>query len=152
MLRALTGPLYEPVSGRLVLTPALPRRARILTAPLFAPALWATLEYRAGPNRLQIQFRVDRTLPTAYNFGRTSGPKEETGDKEAKTAGKPGAVVIRQVILPQPENRALHLSASLNRSPVIGTTSEDGRGHVVFTPAGPVTLNAGQRIEFLFRP
>jgi uncharacterized protein (DUF608 family) len=148
VLRALSGPLYEPSSGRLMLTCAIPRRVRTWTLPLFAPTLWATFDYRSGPNRAQFQFRVDRTLPTASNFGRRTKAKS---DGNAKATTPAGAIVIRQVILPAPENRALHLTASLNRSPLTGTTAEDG-GHIVFTPDSPVTLSAGQRIEFLFRP
>jgi hypothetical protein len=147
LLQALSGLLYEPATGRLVLTPQLPRGARIMRLPLFSPALWATFEARAAPNRLQLQFRIDRSLPTASSY--------ETGAKrngDGSSSANPGAVVIKQVILPLPPNRALQLTASLNLSPVTGKTSEDGRGHIVFTPDGPVTLSAGQRIEFLFRP
>jgi hypothetical protein len=148
-LKALSGPVFEPPSGTLSLAPRLRQNERTFVAPIFAPGFWATLESRAAPNRLQLQFRLDRLLPIASNFKSTDqGPVQV--NKPLTAPG--GPLTIRQVILPAPKNPSLSLAASMNRSPVTGKTAVDSQGRVVFTPDAPIPMTTGQRLEFLFRP
>lgn len=155
LLRAITGPAYDPFSGRLTLAPKIAPGTRSFSAPIFAPTFWATLDYRAAPTRLQIQFRLERCLPIASSYEirkpERTGLSRQSGQNGLRSdAG--ASLVVKQVVLPAPQNPALQLSASLNRSPVTGRSALDGHGGVVFTPDSPVALTAGQRLEFLFRP
>jgi len=148
LLQAITGPAFDPVSGRLSLTPRVPPPERAFRVPVFAPTYWATMDYSAGPSRVQLQFTLDRSLPVATEY---EPPSSDTGRKKGPSTSA-AALTIRQVILAAPQNSALQLTASLNRSPLTGKSAPDGKGRIVFTPDAPITLSTGQRLEFLFRP
>ncbi len=149
VLPALAGYDFNAATGRLTLTPQLPKGARVLNVPIFAPNFWATLEYRPAATRIHLQFRLDRTLPVASPYERAKKEKKGAAAAGAETSS---GLIVKQVVLPAPPNPTMQLTASLGRAPLTGKSVSDGNGHVVFTPDAPVTLTTGLRLEFLFRP
>jgi hypothetical protein len=135
-LNTLLGFSLDLPQGRLILTPRLPAGQRSLSAPLFAPTFWAWMEYRPGPTRTILSFRLDRTTPIAVS-------------QELIQAG--AGLTIQQVTLPNIGLASPQVSASLQRAPVAGKAARDSRGRLVFSFDTPLKIDSGQRLEFVIR-
>lgn len=135
-MNALLGFSLDLPQGRLILTPRLPAGQRALSAPLFAPTFWAWLEYRPGPTRTILSFRLDRTTPIAVS-------------QELIQSG--AGLTLQKVTLPNIGLAAPQITASLARAPVSGKAGRDSRGNLVFTFDTPLRIDSGQRLEFVIR-
>lgn len=144
-LYALTGFSLDLPQARMTLAPRLPTPWKSLTVPLFAPGFWAWMDWRPGPTRARLAFRLDRMIPTAGTILQAltaaSTPQEGAG------------LVLRQIVLPNPGFGSPQVTASLGRAPAPGKVTPDAQGRLLFTFETPIKLTAGQRVEFtLFAP
>jgi hypothetical protein len=135
-MNALLGFSLDLPQGRLILTPRLPAGERALAAPLFAPTFWAWMEYRPGPTRTILSFRLDRSTPIAV-----SQELIQTG----------AGLTLQYVTLPNIGLASPQVTASMARAPVAGKAGRDSRGRLVFTFDTPLKINSGQRLEFVIR-
>jgi hypothetical protein len=131
---ALDGFGIDVGSGSLTLQPELPRGTAALAAPVFTPILNGWIEYRPGPRRTRLSFRLDRYMPA---------PAAPDG------AGAFG-LAIRRVALPASARSRETIIASVGRAPIPGKASRDA-GSRWFTFDSELRLTTGQRLEFDMR-
>jgi len=137
---ALLGLALDLPQARLTLAPHLPTGWKTLSAPLFAPGFWAWMDYRPGPARTRLTFRLDRFIPTggtvAQAIAAVTTPQEGAG------------LVLRQVVLPDTGEAPPQVMASLGRAPVPGKATRLAPGRLLYTFDSPIKMTAGQRLEF----
>ena len=131
--QALLGFDVDLSEGVLTLVPSLPASMKSLSAPVFSPTFAAWMDYRPGPRRSQVTFRLDRYIPVA-----TTPVKLQSGT----------GLTLKKVVIP---SHGTEVFASIGRAPVPGKSERDTQGRLTFTFETPIKLTAGQRLEFIQR-
>jgi len=136
LLEALAGFDADLPASRFRVAPPLLTGQKAVQAPVFAPALWAWLEYRPGTGRSTVTLRLDRV----------------TGSRPpaAILGGGPG-IEVREVTLPGDRPGAVEVTAMVGRTARPGKAARDARGRLVFTFDPPVHWSVGDRMEFSLR-
>jgi hypothetical protein len=135
-LQSLQGFNLNLPEGRLTLAPSLPTGWTAISGPIYTPTIVGRMEYTLGQKRAHLLFRVDRY----FSRGMTSTKNSPGPGLTIKEIGLPEIAGLTQVV------------ANVGRSPLPGKLSRDSNGQLLFTADSPVTLTAGERVEFTFRP
>jgi uncharacterized protein (DUF608 family) len=144
-LYALSGFALDVPAGRLTLAPKLPTGWQNLSVPLFTPTFWGHLEYRAGASRSTLTFTLDRMMPAIAFRG---DERPASGKQQNMTAA---GLLVKEVVLPGSSSPSPQVTASIGRAPAPGKVTKDAQGRLVFSLESPVSLTAGQRIQFSIR-
>lgn len=144
-LNAETGFHVDIPAGLLMLAPVLQVKAKSLSAPLFAPTFWASLDYRTNLTSARLTFRLERVMPAL------PAPKQFKPPATAPDT-TPAALTLKEVVLPERTDRVItDVAASVGRAPVPGTFTRREDGRLLFTFTTPLSLTVGQSLSFLLR-
>jgi hypothetical protein len=142
---ALIGARVDLPAGILEIAPQLPPNAKTLTAPLFTPTFWASLEYRVALTSSLLSVRIDRFMPAR------PVPKVVKNEDSPPDAVPPG-LLLKEIVVPQPPERpGTEVVASVGRAPVAGNVVSRGQGRVTFRFSAPISLAVGQTLTIRMR-
>jgi hypothetical protein len=142
VLDPLEGFAIDLTTGQMSLCPQIPGNWRSLSAPVFAPTFWGSLEYRPTARGGVTSLRVERliALPAAAPTKRFS-----------PSAG----LVINRIRVPGPPQRPVDAPAiappfahvSRGTTPLGVKSTRDRFGDFILEFETPVRLSAGDRLE-----
>jgi uncharacterized protein (DUF608 family) len=153
-LYALEGFSLNLPEGRMILAPKLGAGMKSLSAPIFAPTFWATMDYRPTAGGMRLNFRLDRMMPLADVTleRKPKAPGAIEPKKEANSAPllSGASLNLKEIVLPSASENPM-VSASIGRAPVPGKVTRDAQGRLLFVFETPIQMTAGQQLEFNIR-
>jgi hypothetical protein len=152
-LYALEGFSLNLPEGRMILAPKLGAGMKSLSAPIFAPTFWATMDYRPTAGGMRLNFRLDRMMPLA-EVTLERKPKAPQAQKQAVNSNPMASGAsfnLKEIVLPSSGSANPMVSASIGRAPIPGKASKDAQGRLLFTFDTPIQMTAGQQLEFNIR-
>ena len=141
-LAPMEGFAIDLTSGQLSLSPQIPGNWRSLSAPVFAPTFWGSMEYHPTARGGVTSLRIDRliALPAAT---------------PTKRFGPSAGLVINRIRVPGPPPRPASAPAiappvahvSRGTTPLGVRSTRDRYGDFILEFETPVKLSAGDRLE-----
>ncbi len=141
LLYALEGFTFNAQRAQMTLVPQMPGTWRSLSAPLFAPTFWGSVEFKPTARGGVLTLHVDRLVPLLPTTA-------------ARTISSSPNLILRSLRVPGPPPRSGPAEtappvvyASLGRVPVGSHAILEAAGTVLVTFDAPLSLAAGDLLE-----